>query len=173
MPPPEPKPICPACRKGNLHESTRSCSFRPNKEEVIVELLTCKCDQCGETTTLSSQHSQNLARLAARKSQYAGVLMGEEYLTLRKRYGLTQQAAAKILGKGVATFSRYEAEESYPDNLTCLLIELAINRPEVLKGLADKAGVALPLWKERCEDSGANFTGNSGTAFDSASPRLG
>jgi len=78
--------------------------------------------------------------------------MGEEYLTLRKRYGLTQQAASKIFGKGIIAFSRYENEDSYPDDSTRLLVELAIDRPEILKVLADKAGVAIPLWKERCED---------------------
>lgn len=148
----EKKSICPVCRKGSLRESTFSRSFFPSKKEVTVELLTCKCDHCGETTTLSSQHIQNIARLAARKSQYAEKLMGQEYLTLRKRYGLTQQAASKIFGKGIIAFSRYENEDSYPDDSTRLLIELAIERPEVLKSLADKAGVALPLWKERCED---------------------
>jgi HTH-type transcriptional regulator/antitoxin MqsA len=78
--------------------------------------------------------------------------MGEEYLTLRKKYGLTQQMASKVFGKGIIAFSRYENEETYPDKTTSLLVETAIERPDVLKRLADKAGVNIPLWKERCED---------------------
>jgi transcriptional regulator with XRE-family HTH domain len=78
--------------------------------------------------------------------------MGEEYVALRKRYGLTQRQASKIFGKGLIAFSRYENEDSYPDTSTRLLIELAIAQPDILKTLADKAGVEISLWKEREED---------------------
>ena len=65
---------------------------------------------------------------------------------------------AGIFGKGAIAFSRYENEEFYPDKSTRLLIELAIARPDVLKQLADKAGVPLPLWAERCEDECSGAT---------------
>lgn len=148
----ESKHTCKACRIGALHPSTVVRTYTPNGSVVQVELLTSKCNHCGELTTLSAQHSQNLVALAARKAQYAGVLMGEEYLSLRKKYGLTQQMASKIFGKGIIAFSRYENEETYPDKTTGLLISLAIERSEVLRSLADKAGVAIPLWNERLED---------------------
>ncbi|WP_167229833.1 hypothetical protein [Massilia rubra] len=32
------------------------------------------------------------------------------------------------------------------------MIELANGQPEILKTLAGRAGVTLPLWKERCDD---------------------
>ena len=128
-------------------------NFYPNKKEVIVELLTCRCDHCGESATLAAQQVENRSRLDARKSQYGAVLMGEAYLTLRKRYGLTRKAAATIFGKGVAAFSRYEREAAYPDVPTRLLVGLAMDRPDILKALADRAGVAVPLWQERCEDA--------------------
>lgn len=145
-------PLCPACRKGHLHEVTRTEVFRPRGAEVSVELLASKCDACGVQTTRASQHEENLRRLAARKAQYGDVLMGEEVVTLRKRYGLTQQAAAKIFGKGKIAFSRYENEVTYPDDSTMLLLRMALEKPDSLKWLADKAGVDLPLWRERCED---------------------
>jgi putative zinc finger/helix-turn-helix YgiT family protein len=146
------KLICRACKVGTLRESTRTREFHPNDKLVTVELLESKCDQCGATTTLGSQIEENIRRLAARKPQYEGQLMGEEYLALRKRYGLTQQNASKIFGKGKIAFSRYENEDSYPDITTRKLIELAIAQPAVLKKLADQEGVVVPLWAERCED---------------------
>lgn len=145
-------PLCPACRKGHLHEVTRTEVFRPRGAEVSVELLASKCDACGVQTTRAAQHDENLRRLAARKQQYGDVLMGEEIVTLRKRYGLTQQAAAKIFGKGKIAFSRYENEVTYPDDSTMLLLRMALEKPDTLKWLADRAGVELPLWRERCED---------------------
>ncbi len=145
-------PLCPACRKGHLHSITHTKVFRPRGAEVTVELLASKCDACGVQTTRAAQHDENLRRLAARKPQYGNVLMGEEIVALRKRYGLTQQAAAKIFGKGKIAFSRYENEVTYPDDGTTLMLSMALEKPDSLKWLADRAGVDLPLWPERCED---------------------
>ncbi len=145
-------PLCPACRKGHLHAITHTKVFRPRGAEVTVELLASKCDACGVQTTRAAQHDENLRRLAARKPQYGNVLMGEEIVALRKRYGLTQQAAAKIFGKGKIAFSRYENEVTYPDDGTTLMLSMALEKPDSLKWLADRAGVEMPLWPERCED---------------------
>lgn len=150
---PKSLPLCPACRKGHLHVATRNEVFRPRGAEVVVELLASKCDACGVQTTRASQHEENLRRLAARKQHYGNVLMGEEIMALRKRYGLTQQAAAKIFGKGKIAFSRYENEVTCPDDSTMLLLSMALEKPDSLKWLADRAGVELPMWRERCEDS--------------------
>jgi putative zinc finger/helix-turn-helix YgiT family protein len=146
------RPLCPACRQGHLHTITRHKVFHPRGTEVSVALLASLCDVCGVQTTLASQHEENLRRLAVRKQQYGKVLMGEEIVALRKRYGLTQQAAAQIFGKGKIAFSRYENEVTYPDDSTLLLLQMALEKPDSLKWLADKAGVDLPLWPERCED---------------------
>ena len=78
--------------------------------------------------------------------------MGEENLSLRKRYGLTQQAAAKIFGNGRISFSRCENEATYPDQSTTLLLRLPIDMPDVIKALANIAEVDLPLWLERSSD---------------------
>ncbi len=145
-------PLCPVCRTGHLHPATRVRTFRPRGDAVDVELLTSRCDHCGEETTRASQQKENLDRLAARKAHYGPLLLGEEVLALRKRYGLTQQDASKVFGKGKIAFSRYENEATYPDESTTLLLRLAIESPSVVKSLADKAQVELPLWSERCED---------------------
>lgn len=128
--------------------------FHPRGQAVPVrvELLTSVCPSCGAESTSAAQHSENLKRLKARKAQYGGLLLGEEILSLRRRYGITQQAAAKLFGKGKIAFSRYENETSYPDASTTRLLELAIEKPDVIRWLADKAGVELPLWQARCED---------------------
>lgn len=143
---------CPACRKADLQPATRVREFRPHGQVLRVELLTSKCPVCSALATSAEQHSENLKRLNARKAQYGGLLLGEEILSLRRRYGITQQAAAKIFGKGKIAFSRYENETSYPDDSTTLLLKLAIEKPDVIRSLADKAGVELPLWEARCED---------------------
>lgn len=118
-----------------------------------VEVLTSECDHCGITTIRAAQHDENLLRLAARRKHYGNLLLGEDLARLRLRYGLTQQQACLIFGKSKIAFSRYENEATYPDDSTTLLLRMAIEHPEFLKALADKAGVEIPLWKERCEDA--------------------
>lgn len=145
-------PVCPACRKGALHPANRIQVFEPLGKRVEVSLLTSVCDHCGQATTRAAQHRENLQRLAERKQHYGYLLLGEEVLALRKRYGLTQQEAAKVFGKGKIAFSRYENETSYPDETTSLMLRMALDQPASIKWLADQAGVELPLWAERCED---------------------
>ena len=144
--------LCPVCRKGHLEAAERVRVFEPHGKRVEVKLQTSVCNACGETTTKASQHKENLRLLAERKVHYGDLLMGEEILALRKRYGLTQQQASKVFGKGKIAFSRYESETTYPDESTTLLLKLAMERPDVMKDLANKAEVELPLWSERCED---------------------
>ena len=145
--------VCPACKAGQLHAITRTRDYRPRGKLVTAELLASRCDACGVETTRAAQHDENLRRLAARKAQYGDVLLGEEIVGLRKRYGLTQLAAARLFGKGKIAFSRYENEATYPDASTTLLLTMAIEMPASLKWLADKAGVEIPMWRERCEDA--------------------
>jgi putative zinc finger/helix-turn-helix YgiT family protein len=164
----KPLPMCPACRKGHLHTIERTETFRPRDAEVRVELLASRCDSCGVETVRASQHNENLHRLAARKAQYGNLLMGEEIVALRKRYGLTQQAASRIFGKGLIAFSRYENEVSYPDDSTTLLLTMAIEKPDTMKWLADRAGVDLPLWTERCQDSRLSLKSVSGVSVHMA-----
>src|SRR3546814_13014865 len=85
--------------------------FHPHGKTVAVKLLTSRCPSCDTEATSATQHAENLSRLKARKAEYDGLLLGEEILALRRRYGITQLAAAKIFGKGKIAFSRYENED--------------------------------------------------------------
>jgi HTH-type transcriptional regulator/antitoxin MqsA len=151
-------PKCPICRKGPLLPATTVRRFKPRGKTVSVELLASKCEHCGKKSVRAADHAENLKRLADRKNrpEYEGLLLGEQILALRHRYGLKQQDASKVFGKGKIAFSRYENEVTYPDESTTKLLKQAIKRPEVLKDLADEAGVELPLWERRCEDERAN-----------------
>lgn len=115
-------------------------------------LLRAKCDACACETTLSSQQDENLRRLQQRKAAYGPYLLGEEIFSFRRAYGLRQQDAAKLFGKGKIAFSRYENESSYPDRSMNLLLKLAMTHAYVLKELAEEAGIEIPLWPERSVD---------------------
>lgn len=143
---------CPACREATLQSATRERRFHPHGRELVVELLVSRCPACGAEATSAAQHAENLKRLASRKADYGELLLGEEILALRRRYGITQQAASTLFGKGKIAFSRYENETSYPDASTTKLLALALEKPGVMRALADKAGIKLPLWEARSAD---------------------
>jgi HTH-type transcriptional regulator/antitoxin MqsA len=148
-------PKCPICRKGPLLPATTVRRFKPRGKTVSVELLASKCEHCGKKSVRAADHAENLKRLADRKNrpEYEGLLLGEQILALRHRYGLKQQDASKVFGKGKIAFSRYENEVTYPDDSTTLLLRMAMDKPDCMKWLADRAGVELPLWEVRCEES--------------------
>lgn len=149
----QPARLCPACAQAEMLEATREKHFRPQGKTVTVLLRVSRCPACGAELINAEQRRENLQRLRARQAEYGRLLLGEDILALRKKYGLTQQAAAKIFGKGKIAFSRYENETSYPDATMTKLMKLAIAKPEVLKLLADEAGVDVPLWAARQGDA--------------------
>lgn len=104
-----------------------------------------ECPACGASVTSAAQQIENLRRLAARREQYGGLLLGEDVLAFRRRYGLTQRAAASLFGKGPLEFSRYGNETIYPDDVTTMLLSLAIEKPDVVRWLAERTGAAVPL----------------------------
>jgi transcriptional regulator with XRE-family HTH domain len=103
--------------------------------------------------TTRQQRAKNLAELAARKAAYGEWLTGEEVLSLRKKYGITQQQASEIFGKGKIAFSRYENEVSYPDLAMTRLMRIALNDARVMKQLATSAAVPLPLLDKRINEA--------------------
>ncbi|HEL3172291.1 MULTISPECIES: type II TA system antitoxin MqsA family protein [Stenotrophomonas] len=137
--------LCPACEQAPLVASTRERHFTPRGNPVVVELLAMECPACGATATSAAQQIENLRRLAARRAHYGGLLLGEDVLAFRRRYGLTQRAAATLFGKGAIAFSRYENETTYPDDATTMLLSLAMEKPEVVRWLAERTGTAVPL----------------------------
>lgn len=124
----------------------------PGTDFVEITQLAARCDHCGKETVLPSQMEENLRRRAARKAHYGLYLLGEDIFAFRRKYGLTQQAASRLFGKGIIAFSRYESEKSYPDESTTKLIRAAMRHPALLKELADESGVEIPLWEARCAD---------------------
>jgi putative zinc finger/helix-turn-helix YgiT family protein len=142
---------CPACQRGELIAQYETRTFNPPSSDTPVEVLmgSSRCNHCNAEVTTRVQRLANLSALAARKASYGEWLMGEEVLMLRRRYGITQQQASELFGKGKIAFSRYETEASYPDLTMAKLMNLALTDASVMKQLAVQAGMELPLVEKR------------------------
>jgi putative zinc finger/helix-turn-helix YgiT family protein len=126
--------------------------FNTPSGEVVIATLAARCDRCDFEAVLPSQMKENIERRRARAIHYQGHLLGEDYLAFRKKYGLSQQDASRIIGKGKIAFSRYENEATFPDESTSKLIRLAMKHMHILKELAEESGVRVPLLAERVEE---------------------
>lgn len=147
---------CRTCREGRLQPVEKVELFHPPKLPAVeVRLLVVCCDHCRAETVLPSQQAINIERRNARKEGYGEHLLGEDIFEFRRKYGLSQQDASKLFGLGKIAFSRYENEKSFPEDSTRKLIQMAMTFPDVLKRLADDAGVEIPLWGARLEQSRA------------------
>ena len=143
---------CPSCRAAEMEPTVFEQTFTVRRKLIFVSLLSSQCSACGATLTSGSQHNENLKRLEQRRAEYGDLLLGEDIVAFRMRYGITQEAAGKIFGKSKIAFSRYENEWCHPDDSTTKLLRLAIEMPQALKKLADAAGVLIPLWDARCAE---------------------
>jgi HTH-type transcriptional regulator/antitoxin MqsA len=79
-----------------------------------------------------------LARLKARAE---GLLEPEEIRRIRKRLGLTQEAAGELIGGGPRAFQKYEAGDLLPSRAVCNALVLLDHDPSGLEVLtARRAG---------------------------------
>jgi putative zinc finger/helix-turn-helix YgiT family protein len=128
--------ICKKCLVGSLDEKEDTVVYTVGKNSVPVKKRSLVCNNCGAIFKTVEQELENRKAMLDRKLAYGKTLLGEEIVLFRRKYGLTQRLAAKLIGKGIIAFSRYERETSYPDKTTNKLIRLAMDIEEVAKWLA-------------------------------------
>lgn len=128
--------ICPACGSpewipfsGETFEISHH-GLRAKEKDLAGR----RCRSCGEVVfnTLSAKRyaaaGDNLV-LAAREAERA------EIRRIRRKLGLTQAAAAEIMGGGHNAFSRYERGEAAPLPAVMNLLRLLDRHPELLPEL--------------------------------------
>jgi len=101
--------ICPNCEKERdleLIRTTEDVEVRGEHIEVGVEYY--KCLSCGEEFEDPYSDDDPLDKAYKEYRRRHGMIQPEEIRSLRKRYGLTQNEMAKLLGWGATTLSRYE-----------------------------------------------------------------
>ena len=79
--------------------------------------------------------------MVAFKKQVQGLLTGSQVRELRKRWGLSQDEAAKVFGGGPVAFSKYEADDVMQSDAMDKLLRMADDIPVALSKLMANAGV--------------------------------
>ena len=139
-------PDCPMCRTPNPWEARRSTEtyrykgqqFSPSDSEYSV------CRECGFDVVLPHQKRRNEARVRDEHRRIDGLLTGRQIKAIRRRLGLTQAQAARLMGGGDNAFSKYERGEvtqSVAMNQLLLLLDALPDGLRVLAALKSSVSV--------------------------------
>lgn len=131
---------CPVCEEGVLlHKQALDKSEYKGVIENIP-LFFSECSACGSELADANVARANKREMLAFKKRVDHLLSADEIKLLRKRYGMTQQQAAKIFGGGPVAFSKYEANDVMQSDSMDKLLRLARKFPVGLAWLAKEAG---------------------------------
>lgn len=137
-------PICDSPRVEIRHD--RTVRYRYLKKDHVLEGQEhTVCLDCELSFYQPGQIDRNNERLAAFEKSIVKGISPHEILTLREKYLITQEQAARIFHCGKTAFSKWERGEVAPTGMAALLLESALESPDFMKSLADKAGEAVDI----------------------------
>lgn len=94
------------------------------KTKVMATITILRCQNCGEEVYDRTNEISNDMLLFDTYKRVYGLLTSHDIMTIRKKYGLSQESFAKILGLGLKTITRYEngaIQDRTHDNLLRLV----------------------------------------------------
>ena len=139
------KTICPICGEGHVTHHV---------DQVETEYKGCKglvashyqlCDACGSDFAGTAEMRANKRSIQAFRKQVDGLLSGADILALRKRYGLSQQQAARLFGGGPVAFSKYENDDVAHSEAMDKLLRLVAHSETAFWELAGQEGMTAEL----------------------------
>lgn len=134
---------CPHCERGELESRTIQETIRYDGSRLEVEGIEISaCPACGEELVLPAQAKNNERRFSDAKRMHDGLLTSVEIAAWRKRHGLTQLQAAKLVGGGVNAFSKYERGEVMQSQAVDTLIRSIDDVPGLLSYVRARVGLA-------------------------------
>lgn len=116
--------LCPNCEKDcelTFHSHVEESTIRGEKIPVTVEYYTC--NECGEEFTNPGQLEKSLQEGYNKYRKIADILFPSDIVAIRKKYGASQKAFAKILDLGELTINSFE-QGSLPSKSVSNLIRL-------------------------------------------------
>jgi len=134
---------CPICGSQRIREIGTRAQAKWEGGLAVYEIFCSHCDECENDFLRPDQLRRN--KRASVKAHYAllGAPSSTALVAWRERWGLTQEAAGRMLGVGPTAFSKYENAAMLPSAPTARLLHAVVTSDEVTRELARKFGVAL------------------------------
>lgn len=137
---------CPTCGIGKLVTGTRDMPYTYKGKSTVIKAVKgqyCDNPKCKEVV-MEMGESVRTSRemLEFNKSVNAKLAPIDLLPSVRKRFNLTQQQAAKVFGGGANAFSRYESGKTKPPVSLVQLFKVLEKHPDLFEEIA-KVGVNL------------------------------
>ena len=117
-------PVCPATGAA-MHRDVRPMTLNYQGESLTFDMPGWYCTESEESIHTGADMKVSDRMLNRLKACSEGVLLPEEIRRIRKKLGLSQEAAGLLIGGGRRAFQKYEAGDLLPSQaITSALILL-------------------------------------------------
>ncbi len=136
-------PVCPETG-APMHRGVRPLTLTYKGASLTVDMPGWYCDQSEESIHTGADMKVSDRALNRLKARIEGLLEPEEIRRIRKKLGLTQEAAGEIIGGGPRAFQKYETGDLLPSRAISSALVLLDSNSESLAVLkARRAGAAV------------------------------
>jgi len=125
-------PVCPETGTP-MQRGVRPLTLTYKGQSITVDMPGWYCDQSEEGVLTGEDMKISDRALNRLKARTQGLLEPEEIRRIRKRLGLTQEAAGELIGGGPRAFQKYEAGDLLPSRAVCNALVLLDHDPAGLK----------------------------------------
>ncbi len=135
---------CPSCGVGKVVAGIRNVPYTYKGKRTVIKAVKgqyCNNPKCREVV-MEMDESARMSRemLAFNKTVNAKLTPMDLLPSVRQRFNLTQQQAAKVFGGGPNAFSRYESGKTKPPLALVQLFKVLDKHPDLFKEVAGVAG---------------------------------
>ncbi len=141
--------LCPICGEGHVTDHVDQMETEYKGQMGLVASHYQLCDACGSDFAGAAEMRANKRTMLAFRKKVDGLLSGAEILALRKRYGLTQQQAARLFGGGPVAFSKYENDDVAHSEAMDKLLRLVLRSEVAFWELVEQEGMTAELRQAR------------------------
>ena len=124
-------PVCPETG-APMHRDERPLTITYKGESITVNMPGWYCDQSEESIHTGDDMKISDRGLNRLKARTEGLLEPEEIKRIRKKLGLTQEAAGELIGGGPRAFQKYETGDLVPSRAISSALVLLDHDPKAL-----------------------------------------
>jgi HTH-type transcriptional regulator/antitoxin MqsA len=115
-----------------MHRDERPLTITYKGESITVNMPGWYCDQSEESIHTGDDMKISDRGLNRLKARTEGLLEPEEIKRIRKKLGLTQEAAGELIGGGPRAFQKYETGDLVPSRAISSALVLLDHDPKAL-----------------------------------------
>ncbi len=127
-------PVCPKTG-APMHRGVRPMTLAYKGESIVIDMPGWYCDSSDESIHTGRDAAVSDRALNRLKARREGLLEPEEIRRIRKKLGLSQNAAGQVIGGGPRAFQKYESGDLLPSRAVSSALRLLDRDPQALNVL--------------------------------------